>query len=148
MEDFEIDFPAETLLTWIREEHRAGGTLEVWPSREYVEVPRKRTDKGSFTADEDLTETVAVGTIDVRPLGRKAGWTLHVRVEDELAPHLPEDEDVQAEPEPIEFEAFWSDFVAPGRGPAYAWISAESGAAKTAFDRFLRSLEQRHQPKG
>jgi hypothetical protein len=148
MENYEIDFPAETLLGWIMEEHQAGRELDLWPTREFVEVPRKRTDKGSFTADEGLAETVSVGNLDVRTPGRKAGWTLHLRVEDELAAHLPEDEDVKTEPEPIEIETFWSDFVSPGRGAAYAWITAESGSAKTAFDRFLQSLEERHRTKG
>jgi hypothetical protein len=148
MDEYEINFPAETLLGWIMEEHQAGGKLELWPAREYVEVPRKRTDKGSFTADEDLAETVTVGTLDVRQQGRKTGWILHFRVEDELAPHLPEDEDVQIEPEPIEIETFWSDFVSPGRGAAYAWITAESSTDKAAFERFVHTLEKRHQTKG
>ena len=147
MEDHEIDFPAETLLGWIMEEHQAGRDLELWPTREYVEVPRKRTDKGSFTANEGLAETVTVGNLDVRLPGRKAGWVLHIRVEDELAPHLPEDENVHVEPEPIELQTFWTDFASSGRGAAYAWITAESGTAKAAFDRFLRSLEERHQTK-
>lgn len=144
MEDHDISFPAETLLAWIREEHRTRGALQLWPSREYVAIPRSRTDKGSFTEDEDLAETVAVGLLDVQPLGRRAGWTLHVRIEDELAAHLPEDEDAPVEPEAVDFEAFWSEFVVPGRGVMHAWITVESDDGKAAFDRFLRSLEARH----
>lgn len=147
MEDYDVNFPAETLLAWIREEHKTAGELQLWPSREYGAVARSRTDKGSFTEDEDLGETVAIGLLDVQPLGRRAGWTLHFRIEDELAAHLPEDADAPVEPEAIDFEAFWSEFVVPGRGIYHAWITAESDDGKTAFDRFVHALEARHARK-
>lgn len=147
MEEYDVDFPAETLLAWIREEHKTQGSLQLWPSREFIAVPRKRIDRGRFGEEDDVGETAAVGNLDVQPLGRRASWTLHFRIEDELAAHLPEDEDAPEEPEPIDFEAFWSDFVAPARGSAYVWITAETLEAKAAFDCFLRSLETRHATK-
>jgi hypothetical protein len=144
MTDYEVEFPAETLLAWIREEHRTRGSLDLWPAREFAAVPRQRTDRGSFGDEDDLPETVSAGNLDVAPMGERDGWTLHFRIEDALAPHLPEDEAAPEGPEPIDFEAFWSDFVVPARGSMYVWVTADSADAKRAFDHFVRALEARH----
>lgn len=144
MEDHDIDVPPETLLLWIREENKARSSLQLWPAREFLLVPRSPADKGSFGEDDDLGEIVAVGTLDVRPVGGRAPWVLHFRIEDELAAHAPEEGDVPAGPEAIDFESFWSDFVVPARGTVHAWATVDGADAKRAFTRFLRSLEGRH----
>jgi hypothetical protein len=95
---------------------------------------------------EDLSEITEVGLLEVTPREKPSGWTLRVRVEDDIGPGLPEEEPVPAGDEEIDLATFYEEFIAADRGLAEVSAEAEGTDAKASLVRVLDAiLKDRHQ---
>lgn len=143
MEDYDIDLPADVVVSWIVQAADEGGSgMDISAWHEYVLDESFVPEKGGYE-ETSVREVTPVGSLEVKPEHRPESWILRVRVADELGDRLPADEDAPEGPENIPLGRFWNDFFAPGRGTASIWVSAADPAEKKAFDQFLTALEQK-----
>jgi hypothetical protein len=142
MTEYGLDVTADQVMHWLKDNLAAGGKrmLEVRATREYVSDPEAKIEEAGLSEDTEVASLTTVGTLEAKPSGVMGGWVLRMRVEDEVGPHLPEDESVRDLPEEIDLDAFDTDFVAPDRGTAYIAVYAETQEAKKAFDRVFNDL--------
>ena len=135
-------------MRWLGAEKKAGRAdrLDVRATREYSAEPVADPAGAGLGGDEDVAMLTTIGTLEVRPTGGGPRWTLRVRIEDEVGPHLPDDESVPEDAEEIDLEAFEADFVAPDSGTAFVSLEAETPRARQDFDRLLSEmLADRHE---
>jgi hypothetical protein len=141
MAEYELDIAADQIMHWLRDEAASKlPRVEVTATREYTADAIESFEAAGVSTDTDVASLVTVGTLEVRPTRGKDGWVLQMRVEDVVGPHVPDDESVSESPEDIDFEAFYTDFVAPDRGMVSVTISAETPQAKRRFDRIFADL--------
>ena len=142
MEDYAIDHAAETVVGWIVQTVKQGGSgllTNAW--REYV-LDESFAGKKSGYEETAVQEVTPVGSLEVVPEHEPESWILRVRVEDDLGDRIPPDEDALEGPEEISLDEFWEEFISPLRGVASIWVSASGRAEKEAFDNFLTELER------
>jgi hypothetical protein len=89
-----------------------------------------------------LSEIATVGTLEIAPVEPGKGWLLTVLVEDEAGPRTPDDNASSEGEEEIELDAFYNEFIRPGRGNAYVVAEAENAAAKGRVTRLLNRIER------
>lgn len=148
MEDYAIDLPAETVVGWIVQTFKKGGSgllTNAW--REYV-LDESFAGKKSGYEETAVQEVIPVGSLEVVPEHQPESWVLRVRVEDDLGDRIPPDEDALEAPEEISLDQFWQEFISPLRGVASIWVSASGRAEKEAFDDFLTDLERGAETSG
>jgi hypothetical protein len=142
MEAYDIETPPELIVRWILDAARSGREpARIYAERTYVSEQLLRPD--SAESGDDVDAIVAVGTVEIRPTASTESWLLRVQVEDSLGDRLPEDESAPEGPEEIDLEEFWAEFIAPGRGAAYAQLFIETPAARRQFDRFVARLKRK-----
>jgi hypothetical protein len=146
MDERELDIDPVHLLAWLRAEGAAAErTLSVRATRDYFARDVPHPELLRIGEETELAELCAVGVLDIRPADASDGWSLEVRVEDELGPHTPDDESVDGEAEQIDLDAFEADFIAPRRGTVFVAARFESEAARLRFEAlFADLLSDRH----
>jgi hypothetical protein len=99
---------------------------------------------------EDMTEIATVGTLEIAPVESGKGWLLTVLVEDESGSRAPDDNAAPEGEEEIGLDAFYDEFIRPGRGNAYVVAEVENAAAKGRVTRLLNRIERNlhHSEKG
>jgi len=144
MPSYSVEVPPELIVHWLIGALSAGPLKNAMrATREYVAREDFDLDRAGLSGSDDIDAVVAVGTLEVEAAPPAGGWTLKVRIEDSLGDRLPEDEPAQDEPEDIDLEEFWVEFIAPGRGIALAELEADSSAARARFERFVAGLKPR-----
>ena len=147
MAEYGLDIDPYQVVHWLGEEQKAGGgdRFDVRAMREYSAEPLADPAQAGLDDDQDVTSLTTIGTLEVRPAGGGARWTLRVRIEDVVGAHLPDDESVPEDAEEIDLDAFEADFIAPDSGTVFVSLEAETPQAKQDFDRLLsRMLADRH----
>ncbi len=142
MSEHEIDVAPGQIVHWLKDDMAAGRRrkLELRATREYLAEPGAPADE-----DSEVSALSTVGLLEVRPVGVAHPWVLRVRVEDVVGPHLPEDASAPDEPEEIDLDTFFTDFVAPDRGTVFVTLEADDAQAKRGFDRlFAEIVADRH----
>lgn len=142
METISLDLEAPQIVRWLLEEQRRGTLrFNVLATRAYVAEPLETAEQQRLGEDDgELSDVVAVGTLEVTPPLRGDGWVLRIRVEDRLGPRLPEDEDAPQEEEEIDLAAFEAEFILPDRGVAEVVLDYENAQAKTRFNRVFKQM--------
>lgn len=147
MTEYDIDVAPAQIVHWLKDDIAAcrRRKLDIQATREYVAAPVTEAMTDEVEADEAIGVLTTVGVLEVRPVEVAHPWVLRLTVEDVVGPHLPDDESVPEDPEPIDLDAFVEDFIDPDRGVAYATLEAETPQAKRAFDRLLAEMiTERH----
>ncbi len=148
MEPYTVDVEAKQIVRWLMdEERRHTFDLLVTATRSYQSDSLENEDSRFGEAErEDLSEISEVGLLEVMPRQKPGGWTLRIRVADDIGPRLPEDEPTPAEDEEIDLPTFYEEFIAADRGLAEVSAETEGPAAKANLTRLLGAiLEDRHQ---
>ena len=151
METFPVDLEASQIVRWLLEEERSGTLqLNVLATRSYVLEALEAGESDQIGEDEeDISDILAIGALEVGPSAAEDGWRLLIRVEDRIGPRLPEDEDAPEGEEELDLQSFEADFIAPERGTAEVWLEAEDANAKVRFDRLLdKMLRNEHRLLG
>ena len=151
METYPVDLEASQIVRWLIEEQRRGTLqLNVAATRSYVVEALEKADLDQIGEDgEDLSDVLAVGTLEVSPPAGKNGWVLRVRVEDRIGPRLPEDEDAPEEEEELDLQTFKPHFIVPARGIPEVSLEAEDAQAKAKFTKlFNHMLRNEHRALG
>jgi len=148
MDERDIDIDPAHLLAWLRAGRAAGDrALTVRATRDYRSADLPNPQLLGIGEETDLAELTAVGVLELAPADSSDGWSLELRVEDELGAHTPDDESVADEPEEIDLDAFEADFVTPARGTVFGLARFESEAARARFEAlFADLLSDRHRP--
>ena len=148
MEPYPVDVDAKQIVRWLLEEKRRPAfDLLVTATRSYRRSALGAGDDSRFgdAEREDLSEMSEAGHLEVAPQAA-GGWTLRVRVEDDIGPGLPEDEPVPAGEEEIDLATFYEDFIAQDRGLAEVSAEAEGASGKASLESLLDAiLKDRHQ---
>lgn len=140
--EYELNIDSQHLIEWLKEDVKTTGTprFEIAATRTFVAEPISNED-AAVSEDVEVQFLATVGDLEVSPRNIGLGtWTLRVRVEDVLGPHLPEDGSVSDEPEEMTLDAFEADFILPNRGATFVTLVAETQKNKDAFDRFRSGL--------
>jgi hypothetical protein len=143
MEEYDLEYPADVVVTWIMRAVKEGATnLDIAAWREFTVDDSFKPEAGGYE-ETDVSEVTAVGTLEVKPQHPPDSWLLRVRVEDELGDRVPEDESVPEEPEDMDLDAFWHEFIEPKLAMTSVVVEAAGPAEKDAFDQFIRGLERK-----
>lgn len=143
MPSYNVEVPPELIVRWLMDALAVGPLKNgIRATREYVVKDDFNLDSAGLSGSDDIDVVVAVGTLEVEAAPPAGGWTLKICVEDALGDRLPEDEPVPEEPEDIDLEAFWVEFIDPDRGVALAELDAGSPAARNRFERFVERLKR------
>jgi len=142
MPEYGIDVDAGQIVHWLMDDLAAGkqSRLDIRATREYAAEPVADPEQAGLGEDEEAAVLTTVGRLEVRPAGGEPAWVMRLRVDDVLGPHLPDDESVPEDPEEIDIEAFFENFVVPDRGTFYASVEVETPEAKQALDRLLAEM--------
>ena len=149
MEPYPVDVEAKQIVRWLMDEaRRPAFDLLVTATRAYHRSALGAGEDSRLgeAEREDLSEITEVGLLGVTPREKPSGWTLRVRVEDDIGPGLPEEEPVPAGDEEIDLATFYEEFIAADRGLAEVSAEAEGTDAKASLVRVLDAiLKDRHQ---
>jgi hypothetical protein len=147
VETYPLDVEPEQLVRWFIAERRvAAPKFELVAS--CVEEARDLTLRKGFRIGDEVREdvhwVVRIATLKIVPIQRSDGWSVSVVIEDDLGPQAFEDDEAREEEE-IDVDAFFNDFVLPGRGSASVVAEVESRAAKQRLSRLLGDIvKDRH----
>jgi len=147
MTEYDIDLDPAQIVHWLRDDlaARRRRKLDIRATREYVATPVTDRMTAEVADDDDVSVLTTVGVLEVRPVEAEHAWVLRLTVEDLVGPHLPDDESVPEDPEPIDLDTFFEEFIAPDNGVAYASLEATTPQAKRSFDRlFSEMITERH----
>ncbi|HSM42081.1 MAG TPA: hypothetical protein VK862_15110 [Afifellaceae bacterium] len=147
----EIDIPADQIVHWLRAVLKsAKPRVRCTATREYVAdadpdlVPE--FESAGLGPEDDASSLITVGVLVITPADSLDGWHLTVAVEDVVGPHVPEDESAPDEPEEIDLDGYWDQFVKPGRGTETVTLTAESDEAMRHFETVFADLvRDRHE---
>jgi hypothetical protein len=145
MEIYRADIDPEQLVRWViaeRGAQRSAVSAIARRTTEAREIPLRREVHLGDQEREDLSEIATVGTLEIAPVEPGKGWLLTVLVEDEAGPRTPDDNASSEGEEEIELDAFYNEFIRPGRGNAYVVAEAENAAAKGRVTRLLNRIER------
>ena len=149
MEPYPVDVEAKQIVRWLMDEARHPAfDLLVTATRSYQRSALGAGEDSRLgeAEREDLSEITEVGLLEVTPRKKPSGWTLRVRVEDDIGPGLPEEQPVPAGDEEIDLATFYEEFIAADRGLAEVSAEAEGTDAKASLVRVLDAiLKDRHQ---
>jgi hypothetical protein len=152
MEAFPIDVEPEQLVRWIIAERQSMvPKIEVVTNclKEARDLPLRKEFRIGDELREDVRWVVTIATLKVAPIHRGEGWSVSVIIEDDLGPQAPEDDGVEEEAgeAEIDVDAFYNEFVLPGRGSASVVAEVESPAAKQRLSRLLAQVLRDHHGK-
>lgn len=145
MQTYPVEIDPEQLVNWVMAEREAQPSEVKAIARrtaEAREIPTKRELHLGDQEREELTEIATVGILDIVPLEARKGWLLTVLIEDEAGPRTPDDNGAPEGEEEIDLDAFYEEFVRPGRGNAYVVAEVENAAAKGRVTRLLNRIER------
>lgn len=147
MEPYPVDVEAKQIVRWLmQEERRKAFDLIVRATRSYQANGLAPEDLrlGDFEPEE-LSEMSEIGLLEVLPRREPRGWVLRIRVEDDIGPHLPEDEPAAPDEEEIDLATFYEEFLAEDRGLAETSAEVDGPHAKAALARLFKAiLTDRH----
>ena len=146
MLEYGLEIPADQIFHWLKDELASGRQRFVCRgTRDYVADVLGKVENTDIDEDYGIQMITTTGTLEISPAGAANGWLLKVYVEDVVGPHIPEDSSVPAEPEEIQLDDFYAQFIAPDTGTVFVTVSAESKSAKAQFDAVLTEIiEDRH----
>ncbi len=148
MDTYPLDIDPKQIVRWLIEEQRSGRLhLDVLATRSYITEPLGEAEMQRLgdEEDEDLSDVLAVGILDVSPAAESDGWVLRMRVEDRIGPRLPEDGDAPDGEEEIDLETFETEFILPERGTIDVSPDAKDSVAKGRVTRlFGHMLRNEH----
>jgi hypothetical protein len=150
MRTYPVDIDPEQVVRWIRAERKiAPSAFRVTSRRatEVEEIPAQREIHLGDEEREDLSEIATIATLEIAPVHASDGWLLTIVVEDEAGPRVPDSgASVEGELE-IDLEAFYREFIRPGRGSASAVAEVEDANAEVRLANLLKMIEKnRHGP--
>jgi hypothetical protein len=142
MEPYPVDVEAKQIVRWlIDEERRRAFDLMVTASRSYQANGLARDDlRFGDLEREELSEISEIGFLEVLPRREPRRWVLRIRVEDDIGPHLPEDESSAPDDEEIDVLTFYEEFFAADRGLAETSAEVDGPQAKAALTRLLGAI--------
>ncbi len=148
MEPFPVDVEAKQIVRWLMEEvRRPACDLLIAATRSYRRNALGTREDSRFGDAErdDLSEMTEVGFVEVMPRQKPGGWTLRIRVEDDIGPGLPEDEPVPTGDEEIDLATFYEEFIAGDRGLAEVSADVVGADAEVGLSLLLDAiLKDRH----
>ncbi|SKA35904.1 hypothetical protein SAMN02745126_05744 [Enhydrobacter aerosaccus] len=149
METYPVDTDPEQIVRWLLVERERGTTsLDVVASRinelesfaDQPQLPLGDEDR------DDLSEQVTVAMLEIMPRHAAHEWRLTISVEEDLTPSESDNED---EEEEIDLDAFYLEFIRPGRGTVNVMAEAEDADAEADLNRLLAAIETNiHVPDG
>lgn len=146
METYPADVDPEQLVRWIMAERRVAQRAAVSAiarrTTEMREIPMRGEVHLGDQEREDLSEIATVGTLEIAPVEPGKGWLITVLIEDEVGPRAPDDNAAPEGEEEIDLDAFYDEFIRPGRGNAYVVAEVENAAAKGRVTRLLNRIER------
>jgi hypothetical protein len=112
------------------------------------DLPAQRELRLGDQEREELTEIATIASLEIAPVHAGDGWRLTVVVEDEAGPRIPEEGAAEeGEEEEIDLDAFYDEFIRPGRGSANVVAEFENPAGERHLADLLRTIERnRHGP--
>jgi hypothetical protein len=144
MESFPVDIEPAQVVRWIKAEHeRAPSTFRIAARRrrEIRRIPDRRDLHLGDEEREDLNEVATIATLEVGPAHAADGWLLRIVVEDEIGPRISEDGTASAAEQGIDIDAFYHEFILPGRGNANITGKVEGLQARDRLARLLQTIE-------
>lgn len=152
MKPFPVDVEAKQIVRWlIEEQRRPRFDLLVTATRSYERnaLGAGEDSRLGNAEREDLSEMTEVGLLEVTSRQKPGGWTLRIRVEDDIGPGLPEDEPVPTGDEEIDLATFCEEFMTADRGLAEVSAEVAGPDAETSLGLLLDAiLKDRHEPEG
>jgi hypothetical protein len=146
METYPADVDPDQLVRWVMAERRAAQRPAVSAiarrTTEAREIPVRREIHLGDQEREELSEIATVGTLEIAPVGPGKGWLLTVLIEDEAGPRALDDNAAPEGEEEVDLDAFYDEFIRPGRGNAYVVAEVENAAAKGRVTRLLNRIER------
>ena len=146
METYPADVDPDQLVRWVMAERRAAQRSAISAiarrTTEVREIPMRREVHFGDQEREDLREIATVGTLEIAPVEPGKGWLLTVLIEDEAGPRAPDDNAAPEGEEEIDLDAFYDEFIRPGRGNAYVVAEVQNAAAKGRVTRLLNRIER------
>jgi len=147
VETYPVDIAPEQVVRWLMVEGRLHAfDLLVSATRSFEPGELAGDERLGGEEREEVSEISEVGLLEVMPRQKPHIWTLRVRVEDDIGPHLPEDEPIPETEEEPDVPTFYEEFIKADRGIAEVSVEVDSPAAKASFNRVLEAmLTDRHQ---
>jgi hypothetical protein len=146
METYPADVDPDQLVRWLMAERRVAQRPAISAiarrTREVREIPIRREVHLGDQEREDLSEIATVATLEIAPVEPGKGWLLSVLIEDEAGPRTPDDNAAPEGEEEIDLDAFYEEFIRPGRGTAYVVAEVQNAAAKGRVTRLLNQIER------
>ena len=143
METYPLDIAADQVVQWLIDEERIGHReFQVSATRSYVLIDITSPEARGLGEEEreDLTEIMAIGTLEIAPQHKAEGWLLRVRVEDPLGRRLPDYVAASDVPEEIGMSSFRDEFLLPGRGTAFVAVDADREQSWLLFQNLLDQM--------
>ena len=145
MQSYPVNLDPEQVVRWFMAERRA-------PPLTFTAVAKRATEPRDLPAQrelqlgdqerEDLSEIATIATLEIAPIHASDGWRLTVAVEDEAGPRVPEEGAVDDGDEEIDLDAFYDEFIRPGRGSANVVAEVEDSAAERRLADLISTIER------
>ena len=146
MEFYPVDMDPEQVVRWLMIEQRRGSRglrVEAWRAYEVAPLMDGSAVPLADRDLEDLQDTRTLAILDVSPV-HDEGWRLSISVGEPFTSG-DDDEDqaaeVAEEGEPMDLDAFFAEFMRPGRGTAVVSAEIDSSDGEEHLRRFLTSIE-------
>ena len=103
------------------------------------DLPLRKEFRIGNAVREDVHSVVKIATLKITPIHRSDGWSVSVVIEDDFGPQAFEEDEAreEAEEDEIDVDAFYNEFVLPGRGSANVVPEVEDLAASSVSLDFL-----------
>jgi hypothetical protein len=145
MQDYPIDIEPEQVVRWIIAEHQVAPSKFKVVARRHLETRELPARKELRLGDEeraDVSETATVVTLQIAPAHPNDGWLLTVVVEDEIGSPGSDEDETTEEEQDVDVDAFYEEFMLPGRGNANVFAEAEGPAGKARLTRLINDIER------
>ena len=142
MESYPVDVDPAQVVRWLVAEQAAGSLALRLSGRRLVdarEIPIRRELHLGDEEREDLSEVATIATLEIAPLHTNDGWRLTVVVEDEAGPRTVGQ--AAAREQSIDLNAFYHEFVRPGRGTASVTGEVEGPDGEAHLGTLLSAIE-------
>ena len=143
MLEYGLEIPADQIVHWLKDELASGRQrFTCQATRDYVSDVLGKVEHPEIDEDSGIQSITTTATLEVSPAVATEGWVLKVCVEAVVGPHMPEDGSVADEPEEIQLDDFYAQFIAPDTGTVFVTVSAANQSAKAQFDAVLAEIMQ------
>lgn len=147
----EVDVDPEQVVRWLLVERQKGGTsleTRAWRVNENHPIARPLEQRLGDEDLEDISDEATVARLEISP-AHAEGWRIVISAEAEIQPIAPEEDSAEDEEEPIDLDAFYTDFVRSPRTTTTISAEAESPEAQAHLERFIHGIEtDAHVPEG